>query len=198
MDRLPAVTDSPNAWAMLDQYDGALAFDVGANIGQAAAVLSKHFERVVSFEPCEESAFVLRGEKPSNVEVWPVALSDHDGEVVLDETLNSIKTGQLTTGTGLGWGPIVGERSVYCMTIDTVVAQVGAPDLVKVDTEGHEVQVLRGAKGLISARGTVFLVEVHSHWNEAPIRRMFDGWKVETVRHQFTDDPNHFYLRVEP
>jgi FkbM family methyltransferase len=199
VQRLPDVTDAPTFWGLLGSFSGDLAFDVGANIGQAARVLAPRFARVVSFEPCEESVSVLEAEKPANVEVWPVAVSSVAGEVELDECASSIRTGQLTTGTGLGWGPIIGSRLVPSTTLDEAVAHMGVPDLVKVDTEGHEVQVLEGGPGLIGERRSVLLIEVHDQLNEAPIRRLLDGWRVERIGHDYLPgEPDHFYLRCEP
>jgi FkbM family methyltransferase len=205
LTRLPDVTDAATFWQMLSNSHGHSAFDIGANVGQAAAVLAPHFKHVYSFEPCAEALAVLMVEAPMNVVVIPQAVSSQAGTLELDETAESIKSGQLTTGTGLGWGPVVGHRTVEATTVDAACARFGVtPDLVKIDTEGHEVKVLEGAPILIKGRHTCWLIEVHSREFETPIRDLLKGYVVDRVEHDIlvhTCNPqqaDHFYLRALP
>lgn len=203
MQRLPASTDAPSFAALLALQAGRNVFDIGANIGQAAAVFAPNFKHVYSFEPCREALAILMVEAPMNVVVIPKAVSDHGGQVTLTETEHAIETGQLTTGTGLGWGKVIGERIVDCTTVDQACEHFHVePDLVKVDTEGHEVKVLRGAKGLIGRRHATWLIEVHDRANEEPIRLMLDGYDVARIDHDYLRGSeqglDHFYLRAVP
>lgn len=201
MLRLPEVTDAPSFWAVLAEQSGELAFDVGANIGQAAHVLAPRFARVVSFEPCTEAAAVLRDEAAPNVTVVAAAVSAREGSVTLDETANSIGSGQLTTGSRLGWGEIVGHRTVPATTLDKAAHLYGMPDLVKVDTEGHELRVLEGATGLLAARCARWLIEVHAAEHETPLRGLLDGYQVRRIEHDFLgghDRADHYYLEGTP
>lgn len=203
MDRLPEITDAMSFWTVLAAQAGDVAFDVGANIGQAAHLMAPHFGRVFSYEPCQEALAILMVEAPPNVTVVPKALSNQAGGVDLDETENSIRTGQLTTGTGLGWGRIVGQRRVESTTLDGEVDRLGVvPDVVKVDTEGHEVRVLLGAKQTIALRRTTWLLEVHSRHNEDQVYGLLDGYRVERVDHEALVGRemgrDHFYVVARP
>ena len=202
MNRLPAVTDAPSYWQLISSQHGRLAFDIGANIGQAARVLAANFERVVSFEPCTESLAVLAAEAPANVWVSDLAVSASAGPVELDETEHAIATGQLTTGSHLGWGPVTGRRTVQATTVDDQTGQWGVPDLVKVDTEGHEPAVLRGATATLRERRTVWLVEVHDRSDEQPILEAFAGYRVRRWDHDYLlgsdQAADHFYLHAVP
>ena len=52
---------------------------------------------------------------------------------------------------------------IPCMTLDSLFPAKSPPTLVKVDVEGAEGLVLKGAHNLIEARQTRFMVEVHGH-----------------------------------
>ena len=198
MNRLDDHEDMRRAWDALGSYSGALAFNVGANIGQAAKVLAGNFERVISFEPCQESYRILADESPANVIAVPAALTDHEGTVTLTESAYSITTGQLTTGSGLAWGEKVGERSVACSTVDAEVELYGVPDLIQVDTEGHEVPVIQGALATISEHHPHLLIEVHRKEHEGQIKEMCPGYTWDVLHYNDRRDRltgfNHFWM----
>jgi FkbM family methyltransferase len=186
-------TDPAPVRARLEAYHGRLAFDVGANTGQSARVLAGRFDRVVCFEPCLESAARAAVTTPPNVTVIPAAVSDTDHLVGLDESAQAIGYGMLTTGGHPRYGERLGVRWVPAVTLDRVCALVGPPDVVKIDTEGHELRVLAGAAGLIGQRCAVWLVEVHDRLEDA-VRACLAGYRVTRFDHQ----PDLFYLEAVP
>lgn len=191
--RLYEHRDQAGAWDVMGAVSGITAFNVGANIGQAAKVLAPNFHRVIALEPCEESFLVLLVESAPNVVPLMIAASDHTGEIELTETAHSISTGQLTSGTGLSWGEKVGTRLVEAMKLDDLVVHYGHPDFVNIDTEGHEVAAMRGW----SRPYCDVLIEVHAAENEAPIREMY-GAPLRKLVHDVSVDEatraNHFWL----
>lgn len=195
--RLPGQTDHLGAWAWLQRQRGRLALDVGANIGQAAKVLAEGFERVVAFEPCCESFDILMAEAQHNVLPINAAVTDRKGPVTLTESAQSIATGQLTTGEGLAWGATVGHRTVPGNTLDWWADELGVPELVVIDTEGHEVHVLRGASLLIAA-GVTFYVEVHRAEHETLIDELCPGYSWQTffwpTHYEDFERANHFWM----
>lgn len=189
--------DMQRAWDALGSFSGDLAFNVGANLGQAAKVLAGNFTRVISYEPCQESYRILADESPPNVTSILAALSDHEGHVVLTESAYSITTGQLTTGSGLAWGDKVGERRVVCSTVDAEVELYGPPDLIQVDTEGHEVLVIQGALRTIEAHHPALLIEIHRKEHEGQIRTLCDGYSWQVLHYEDRRDAmtnwDHFW-----
>lgn len=177
--RLDSHKDQAGAWDVIEHARGELAFNVGANIGQAARVLARNFTRVVALEPCAESFEILAEEMPDNVTPLNVAASSYTGQVRLTESARSITTGQLTTGRGLAWGAPVGTRMVDCVTLDDLIGEYGAPDFVNVDTEGHEVEVLEGWSQ--RPRPTT-LIEVHRAEHDFKVRQLF-GEPLRELRH---------------
>ena len=179
-------------WEGFKGYE--LGYDVGANCGQSIAGMLGICKHVVSAEPSPDSYAVLEAEwgtHPS-VSLYRVAVSDSDGEVVLAQPGGRpLRTGQLVTpGTeGMEWSPpdwsAIPSATYPARTIDSLAAETGVPDFVKVDTEGHEVQVLAGAAGVLAAGGTDWLIEFHSPGAHEECLRVLReaGCAVETVRH---------------
>lgn len=58
--------------------------------------------------------------------------------------------------------PIMEEIKVKVLTLDDIVSSRGiTPSLVKIDVEGYEVEVLRGAQKLLASEGVAWIIEVH-------------------------------------
>lgn len=124
------------------------AFDVGANLGQTAEVICRSFPgcRVWCFEPVRSSFRRLQ----ANTRRWPgveavhCALSARAGAARVSARPLSGCNRLLEPSADAGGVPT--ERAA----LDTVAGFAGSRglaslDLLKVDTEGHELQVLQGA-----------------------------------------------------
>ena len=155
-------SDPPAIWDLFSEISGDLCFDVGANGGMTAALLSPRFDRVVAYEPAVECVDAL-SRMPGNVEAVMAAVSDTDGEIALDVRDVTGKLGELTTGNTMpgAWGEVHGHRYVRSVTVDSEAERLGDPDFIKIDTEGHEAHVIRGALGTIARANPRLLIEVH-------------------------------------
>ena len=144
------------------RHPHSLVFDVGANVGFVATQLAQAGKavhcRILAFEPVYDT-FAKLTESIRKLglqsQISPVccAVSDREGlcSVVFDknnslfaqvrqDTLNS------RSGTALTWCSEV--------TLDSVVESIGCrPALLKVDVEGYEAHVLRGARALLQSPG---------------------------------------------
>ena len=135
-----------------------VAVDVGAWFGPWTHWLSRRVDHVHAFEPNPDVAAVLRSTVRSNVTVHEVAVSDASGPAPLS-----------LSGHGLG-----SEGRSSLQALPDATRQVAVPratldslDLdrvrfVKVDVEGHELRVLRGARGLLERWHPVLLVELEA------------------------------------
>jgi FkbM family methyltransferase len=190
----PAVPDPPeNSNALWAPFSGSYGWDVGANCGQSIATMQWLFGRVISLEPCRESYEYMMAMHPfSRNDILWLALSDHDGELELAFPATEQKeTGQLCTIglAGMEWEPAdwdaVEKVTVPCRTADSLAAELGVPDVMKIDTEGHEVFVLQGATGIIAGGTTDFLIEFHSPENHKACAAMLEeqGYRVKVMRH---------------
>lgn len=183
--RLDGHFDQAGAWDVISDAAGAVAWDVGANIGQSTKVLAQNFDRVLAFEPCAESYRILHTEMPDNVEALPFAIGRSDGMMRLDVAEYSINTGQLVSpGRPLpGWGDRRGSRTVPCRSLDSLLLHNDPPDFVKVDVEGSEVEVLRGAHLLLSQVRPHVIVEIHRAEHGPEVGARLDGYHLTELRH---------------
>lgn len=133
--------------------------DVGSNIGIYSYFFSGHVKRVDSFEPIREVSRLLRDSGLANVEVHDCALSRMVGEGRLfipfsvPEKLNWSLSSLETRGDVK-----VETRAIEVRTLDSF----GYHDvsLLKIDVEGHEVQVLEGGLETIKACRPILFIEI--------------------------------------
>jgi FkbM family methyltransferase len=135
----------------------SIAVDVGANIGIFTLEFAGlGFRQVHAFEPVPETCRRLqrnvdRNRVSERVRVNCTALAERDGWLCIDYDPRSPATSYVSPR---------GER-VPCQTLDTYasVNQLAHVDLLKLDVEGWEVRVLRGARQLL-ADGRIDLILV--------------------------------------
>jgi FkbM family methyltransferase len=137
---------------------GDRCVDVGANVGAFLADLVRiaPTARHVAIEPLPHLARDLRRRFPT-VDVHAVAASDHEGKGILRHAIDAPALSGLGEGKTAGYR--VEEIVVPLRRLDDVVDF--APRLIKIDVEGAELQVLRGATRLL-AEGPVVAFE-HSN-----------------------------------
>ncbi len=167
-------SDADSVWDVIRLATGNTAFDIGANGGLVSTQLSGRFETVVACEPAIESYARLESSSPANVRPLNVAVSKERGTLSLRETTLTGKWGELFTGESMPWGDHVGYREVQAVTLDDLSSTYGFPDFIKVDTEGHEVQVLQGGPATLLSRPR-FVIEIHSVENGAIVESMLDA-----------------------
>jgi len=152
---------------------GAVALDVGANVGGYALLLGRWVGpggRVYAFEPAPDAFDGLSRH---------VTLNGLDGVVVpvREAAAGSTGTGRLAADGVSGANRLGGEggATVPTVTLDDFCAREGIrPTVIKVDVEGAELDVLRGARETIRAAGPALtlLVEMHpTVWRELGISK---------------------------
>lgn len=159
---------------------GDVVLDVGANVGQYAAVLEDAVgpQTLTLLEPLPGVAKLLRKRFPG-ARVENVAASDVAGAATI--RVPKIEGREYTTRATLndhaepGQG---GTREVEIVTepLDSVVARLGLArvDLVKVDVEGHEPEVIRGAQATLSSPDVLLLIEIEARHHDFPITEVFE------------------------
>ncbi len=134
---------------------GATVVDVGANVGYYLLLIAREIGpsgTVICIEPEPENLEELRRcievNGLRNVEVMAAAAGERRGEVRLARGVNGRVTADPT-----------GAVTVPACCLDELIDR--RPDVVKIDVEGFEGQVLRGAQQLIRACTPRLFVEVH-------------------------------------
>jgi len=143
---------------------GDLFWDIGANIGFFSAFASSLGAEVTCFEPAQAIFNQL-------VKNCPMVKCIRCGVGKQDGSASFFAQGLSSTGsfhrdvTAINSSyqpkdPIIAE--IVCMkTIDQLAKQFGAPDVVKIDVEGHEADVLAGASRLMTNTPPIFIIEIH-------------------------------------
>jgi FkbM family methyltransferase len=148
-------------------FAGAVVFDVGANVGffsLLAARLAGPAGRVEAFEPHPAAAAGLRRNVALNgadtVHVNEVAVGARSGSA----ELMSVRERSWSHLADRGWHPETDDIiDVLVVTIDDLVAGgMRAPDVVKIDVEGSELDVLQGMRETIATCAPVIICELHA------------------------------------
>lgn len=143
---------------LLGQIGSGTVVDVGAHVGQFTLwAHSRGARRIVAVEPDSLARGLLEES---------IALSECEGIRVIGAACGA-ECGR----TKMHTGPVsrvaeAGSRAdegVLVTTVDVVWDEAGPVGLVKVDVEGFEAQVLRGAGGLIRHGRAALLIEIHPH-----------------------------------
>lgn len=87
--------------------------------------------------------------------------------------------------------------TVNTVTLDNLVDQFGIPDLVKIDVEGHEIEVLKGSPGLLES-GTSFVIEVTETTRPEIIRLLEPRHRVVPVEPEDADLAHASYIFASP
>jgi FkbM family methyltransferase len=148
---------------------GGVFVDVGANKGDFALIAAKLVGasgRVFAFEPeprnCDWIRRSIDANGYSGIELFPIALGDADGAIDLHVSHISGHH-SVVSGRGDHTGDVI---RVPMRTLDAVLADARSPrvDVLKIDVEGADLAVLRGAHRTLSAnRELVLLLDVHPH-----------------------------------
>ena len=137
-----------------------LVFDVGSHHGLHTICMARHSAHVVAIEPNPHNVAILKTNTElnalQNVEVRQVAVGDSIGKIALLRDSNqggvlSPKTGDLPT------------IDVEILPLDQVAQESGFPTLLKIDVEGFEDRVLKGASQILQ-RCPKIVIEVHTDW----------------------------------
>jgi FkbM family methyltransferase len=137
-----------------DFGEGAI-IDVGANLGLFSLVVRERFHdrRIIAFEPVPSTFAALLANaarnSATNMECHPLAVSDRDGTARFVVLENARANSSLETGASPQGGDTI---EIECVTLDRFVSEAGIERiaLLKVDVEGFEISVFRGAADVLS------------------------------------------------
>lgn len=149
------------------EFDG-LALDIGAHVGNHtlwfAVVCGLDVIAVEPLTPRDVVENVERNDLGDRVEVWPFALGD-----------------RLRSGGDAGKGRIRGEGEIPVRRLDDCAVE-GSVALMKVDVEGMEPEVLRGAVGLIERERPVIYAEAQNEVAHARIAEILVPFGYEHTK----------------
>ncbi len=163
--------------------------DVGANSGLYSLIIANLFKsiNVKSFEPIRYSVKKLKknlsiNKNISNIEIYEFGLSNEDSDLLMKayKKDNFIQTG--------GFG--VAKKYENLKNLHTEIAPFKKADnfvniknknlMIKIDTEGHEYEVLQGMSKIILNNKILFQIEIFDE-NFSKIQNMLLKYNFRTI-----------------
>ncbi len=167
--------------------------DVGANIGNHSVYCAAFLDReVYSFEPLAAAYEILCRNIQLNrleqrVKTFNVALGDQDQRGVMVERPGNMGASRFTPSP---------SGAVTMATLDSVVPEGVQVAAIKIDVEGYEVAVLRGAERLIRMNRPLLVVEVQTHSAYLEVSSVLGGYDYCPIG-QKGKTPTVFFVPVE-
>ncbi len=168
---------------LIGRETSPLVFDVGANIGEFSAQCIKINKKtkIYAFEPQIEMIETIRNKLPKNALIFPIALSEKTGKMQMVRKFEGDRKAHASQ---------IDEQVSFVIeksTIDIMVENLAIQeiDLLKIDTEGHDFEVLKGAEQSLASNKIKCIVF------EIMPRLLLQGHTPEDVetllrRHNFT------------
>lgn len=166
---------------------GTVFYDVGAHIGSYALPAARAGAQVIAFEPDPENASRLRAHVHRNqlqdgIQVVQAAVwSRHQGNI-------SFRRGLPRSQGGVSWQdhhPILASGEVIevqvCSLDDFVRSGAPAPNIIKIDVEGAESEVLKGASDVLLTHRPALIVEVHTASELVLVKEILQGPVYDTT-----------------
>ena len=149
----------------LTQYLGidtdTAVLDVGANIGNHSVFFSKIFSKVYAFEPNPQAFYLLQyNSAGSNIAPLNYGLSSENSTVAFSINPMNIGASRIVdecSNDGPQGAKSIGIKSRRLD--DDLQFKNQKVSLIKIDVEGHELQVLEGAAKLIGAEQPIIVFE---------------------------------------
>ncbi len=157
------------AQQLLTSNPSPVIMDVGACVGQMSAIYRRHFPRgrIYAFEPAPDTFALLAAAVKADKNIHPIqlALSDRHGEspfnvngsLATNSLLSTDKTAAPIWGNGVHGASAFVTREQVMVKTDTLDSfcsgrGIETVDILKIDAQGSEVSILRGAEEMFAKR----------------------------------------------
>ena len=180
---------------------GKIVYDVGAFVGLFALHCSRTAKRIICYEPLEQTRARLtqnlRLNSIINVDVRPFGVGRTPGTLTL--SFNPLMPGgaslsdTLAAGIASTGSSQSSEVQVTTIDLDAINACLPAPDFIKIDIEGYELDALIGASATLRAHRPVLYLEMHGETHQEKcdkvraIVKFLSEIGYSTIRHLETD-----------
>jgi FkbM family methyltransferase len=133
------------------------AIDVGANIGNHSIFFSQFFETVHAIEanPISYDVLKLNSKKINNINPINIAITEKNKTVYLRQKKKNISGSNLEKKYNKNF------IKIKAKSLDNLFFNKKNITLIKIDVEGHELEVIKGAKRLITRNKPIIVFEHH-------------------------------------
>ncbi len=146
---------------------GWICYDIGGYKGYYAGIMAlKGAKEVFVFEPMPDNAFKIKKLIELNptlpIQLKEVAISDTSGKtnfkLMPEQTMGKLEASAFEQNK-----KEISQITVDCITVDDLIKSgLPQPDFIKIDVEGAEDLVLKGAMNLLQTKKPFLMIEVHS------------------------------------
>jgi FkbM family methyltransferase len=163
-------------WLEVHLKEGDIALDIGAHYGVYSLLMSAkcgRSGRVIAFEPDPDARALMARNLGLNSDlsrpvIEPIACSDENGNAFLFTRGGNGQSSLARSGVEFSAHHHAHKISVPLVTLDSYLEshRLPEPRLVKIDAEGAEIRILKGASKLLNGTSDV-LCELHPYaWPE--------------------------------
>ncbi|MDX1386403.1 MAG: FkbM family methyltransferase [bacterium] len=154
-----------------------VSLDIGAKVGMYTYRLLKYSREVWAFEPIPELARLLRKAFGKQVHVEAVALSDQEGRLSLRIPFNEKGVPKYGRSTVAKENPLNFSdlKEIEVIEIETkTLDQYSFIDVgfIKIDVEGHELAVLKGAQEILKKHRPTLLIEANDQHHPGALEKL--------------------------
>lgn len=171
-------------------------YDIGAHVGFYSLMAAPRVKQVFAFEPDPDNYSVIQEviarNELSNIAAYPAAISDSNGQLTFERS-NGLRMSGHIAGVGCD-GADSGERlAVPAFTLDEFCRAHPLPTFIKIDVEGAEAAVLRGAARLLREQRPTLLIEVHREEYLAEVESLLSDYNLTRLhRPDLPPFPAHY------
>jgi len=141
-------------------------WDIGAHYGTYSLLASAYIageNKIFAFEPDREARIALLKNLKFNriehrVRVFDQAIYSGVGEIGFDMQGGNANSHLIYSANTKIRGTV---NFVKTTKLDTLMKQIPFPDVVKIDTEGAELEIIKGGEKLLSLKHIIFICELH-------------------------------------
>ena len=174
-------------WAIASRHvpRDATVLDIGANIGLSTIILGRLAKKVIAFEPSPPNTMFLRRNLDlngiSNAEVVDAAASNQDGMLQFHVAQFGAGSHVVSVGDLSRGAPTI---DVPALCLDNI--ELPPINFIKIDVEGHEPEVLAGARRLLARDRPLIFMEINiwcltayaDHNPGALVRKLWEKFEV--------------------
>src|ERR1043166_6475041 len=185
---------------------GDVCFDIGSWHGFYGGVMAvAGASKVIVFEPlpanCERIRRLIELNPELPIELVDTAVADRPGRTEF-QVMGQESMGKLAESPFQPEHTSTRRISVELVSLDDLLAQarIPAPGLIKIDVEGGELLVLRGAAELLRTYQPVLFLELHSPELARDCRNFLEalGYEIELLKEEGPVDPQICHFRAGP
>lgn len=186
---------------MIKSFTPDIVLDIGANVGMYTLISHKYFPNTqyYSFEPTpnvlkdltENINFIT---KKHHIKVFDIALSSKtEKQNFYDFGKSSGRNGIADTNIHREVKNLAELIQVKSETLDNIINTQDKTYLLKIDTEGHEFDVLQGAKDTLTNNNCIIQLELE-HLEDIPIETYLNNINYKKI---YTIGPDSYFTNIQ-